>query len=1509
MRKIQSLLFGAVLCVLASQASHAVEGTWEYAVQVSATAQTSPPQISLTWPQDSVNPVSSYTVYRKTLDGTSWGTGTMLPGSATNYVDSHVTVGSAYEYQIVKVTSLYNGYGYIYSGINVPVIESRGKLVLLVDNTYASQLTNELARLQQDLTGDGWTVLRHDVARTDTPPNIKAVIQSEYNADPGNVKAVFLFGHVPVPYSGDIVPDGHVPNHRGAWPADVYYGDMNGVWTDNSVNDTAADDVRNHNVPGDGKFDQSVIPSTVELMVGRVDLANLPGRQVWNGPATFPSELELLRNYLNKDHNFRFNQMQVPRRGIVGDYFGIRNGEAFAASGWRNFAPFFGAGNVTSLPNLGTWIPTLSSNAYLWAYACGAGSYTSVGGIGNTGQYNDGTSTELMNADIKSVFTMLFGSWLGDWDSEDDIMRTVLALPSYGLTCAWSGRPHWFLQHMALGLPIGYSARLTQNNSSGGLYQTQVNSAAENIHIALMGDPTLRMHPVTPPTSVAANATSGGVNLSWAPSTDSVVGYNVYRAASPAGPFSRLNSSPVTTTSYTDTGASSAAYMVRAIKLETSASGTYYNPSQGVFANVGTVASIGGTTPPTTTGTTPPGTGTNATTPPSGTTTNITLPATGNISINGSGATVWVDDATPPNAQLQAAGGDSWNWIGSNPAPFSGKLAHQSAIASGMHQHYFDWAGTTLSITPGNDLFTYVYLDPANPPSEVMLEWNDGTWYHRAYWGANNINSGTNGASSRYYMGALPPAGQWTPLIVPASLVNLDGSTLRGMSFTLCDGRATWDYTGTAAPASINTNTPPVTTTNTPSINATNSTVWVDDATPPNAQLQAAGGDSWNWIGSNPAPFSGKLAHQSAIASGMHQHYFDWAGTTLSITPGNDLFTYVYLDPANPPSEVMLEWNDGTWYHRAYWGANNINSGTNGTSSRYYMGALPPAGQWQPLIVPASLVNLDGSTLRGMSFTLCNGRATWDYTGTAAPASINTNTPPVTTTNTPSINATNSTVWVDDATPPNAQLQAAGGDSWNWIGSNPAPFSGKLAHQSAIASGMHQHYFDWAGTTLSITPGNDLFTYVYLDPANPPSEVMLEWNDGTWYHRAYWGANNINSGTNGASSRYYMGALPPAGQWQPLIVPASLVNLDGSTLRGMSFTLCDGRATWDYTGTAAPASINTNTLPVTTTNTTPSLPPQNISMSNGTTTVNFTGIAGTQYDVQRSTNLVAWTTLATITAPASGVFSYTDNFSGLGGPPASAYYRALIVTNDPPPVTTTNDPPPITTTNTSPVVYTNAAPAISPVDDTTLRMPQPGDNTLHILSPTTLELVSYQYQATRIRRRWRRLEFCQLQRPTSGAVSPSQFSVTVNGKPVAVQSIGFKRRPLYANVNTYDLRIENCLVSAIWRVTIADNQSVVVQNPDGTLWASSVQFTNSANPLRFSPVIHVNQEGYVPSLPKQAMVGYYLGNLGEMSIPASAGFVLVDTTTGASGLSGHAHRASGHGLELFPDAVPKGVDG
>ena len=100
-------------------------------------------------------------------------------------------------------------------------------------------------------------------------------------------------------------PDGH-PDHRGAWPADAYYGDPDGEWPDTLVDSSKASRAENKNVPGDGKFDPTFLPSDVKLEVGRVDLSQMP--------AFGKTETELLRRYLDKDHAFRHRTMEVEKR-------------------------------------------------------------------------------------------------------------------------------------------------------------------------------------------------------------------------------------------------------------------------------------------------------------------------------------------------------------------------------------------------------------------------------------------------------------------------------------------------------------------------------------------------------------------------------------------------------------------------------------------------------------------------------------------------------------------------------------------------------------------------------------------------------------------------------------------------------------------------------------------------------------------------------------------------------------------------------------------------------------------------------------------------------------------------------------------------------------------------------------------------------------------------------------------------------------------------------------------
>jgi len=579
MRDVAITRWAATLFLLLSSWHVGADSSFSYAVQIVATLETNPPSITLTWLQD-IYGAKTYTIYRKSKEATNWGPAILtLDGSVTNYTDTSVQVGMTYEYQIVKAATLgYSGFGYIYTGIAAPLIEDRGTLILVVATNSAIGLSSELAQLQADLTGDGWYVICEDVSSNDTPQYVRSLITNDYYADPVNVDAVFLFGHVPILESGYLNYDGH---YTRAMPADTYYGEMNDDWP----------------IPKNPTNGPSYIPSDVALEVGRVDMFNMIGQ----GAATpWPSEQELLRNYLIKDHQWRCHQIPVQRQALMGDRRGTIDGTlAMAASGYRNFTPFVGLNN----PVVGTnniidaniqdnapvpqrWISMLESANYLWAFGDGGGELNGCTYLGTNGEYNEVLSTDIVGGDAQAVFVMLFGSYLGNWDGTDDLLRSVLATPTMGLACMMVGEPHWFVHHMGLGETIGYGARLSMNNEK--LYQSASNAFMRAVYIGLMGDPTLRQDPICPISGLSAIPGTNGVTLSWTGSCDPVLGYNVYRASSPTGLFARLNGSLITSTNYLDPGVSpnTFTYMIRAVRLETTPSGSYFNASEGVFETV-----------------------------------------------------------------------------------------------------------------------------------------------------------------------------------------------------------------------------------------------------------------------------------------------------------------------------------------------------------------------------------------------------------------------------------------------------------------------------------------------------------------------------------------------------------------------------------------------------------------------------------------------------------------------------------------------------------------------------------------------------------------------------------------------------------------------------------------------------------------------------------------------------------------------------------------------------------
>jgi len=414
-----------------------------------------------------------------------------------------------------------------------------------------------------------------------------------YNAYPGEFKNVVLLGKVPAVRSGIgyTGPDGH--GNRAAVGADAYYADMDGVWTDtgNNLNWYAAGTNRTNaiadgsiNLPGDNKFDATQLSevtspnANVELGFGRIDLFN-----------NVPGSLEGMRMYLNKLHRYKTASPDfLPgRKAIMRSSFGM------VTKAYLGGMP--GVLGMTQLDYIQSAdLPAVSSNddadsayteqnsPYLFYFKGSGGPDYSAGG--------------------RAVFWTGMQSHWGYWylnaiSSGSNLMQRRLAEDNYCLSFTWSiGLLYLdtsYLYHrMGMGFDAGDMMRASISNrrSATSLYV----KADSPLFMNHMGDPTLRLFMFPPPTNLSVVPSGGHPSLSWtaaqapAAGEPQVLGYHVYRAADAAGPFTRLTSDLVAGTSYLDNTVTTGSwsYQVRAVRLETTGGGTYYNASLGVQQSI-----------------------------------------------------------------------------------------------------------------------------------------------------------------------------------------------------------------------------------------------------------------------------------------------------------------------------------------------------------------------------------------------------------------------------------------------------------------------------------------------------------------------------------------------------------------------------------------------------------------------------------------------------------------------------------------------------------------------------------------------------------------------------------------------------------------------------------------------------------------------------------------------------------------------------------------------------------
>ncbi|MFW5959826.1 MAG: T9SS type A sorting domain-containing protein [Chitinivibrionales bacterium] len=494
------------------------------------------------------------------LGGDTWNHISSFSAQETTYTDNDIVSGTAYEYKLYRSgwqTSesdyQYPGAGYWVSGRDVPFEHDRGIILVFVDSTQSSYLSDELNQLDMDLTGDGWQVKRYDFPRhsdVDLAREFRDTVRAKYQEDPENTEAVLLIGHLPYIKSGSAAPDGHSAVEHAT---DQFAADIDGEWSDSD---------------NDGIFDQNNVPVNgndvygTELQIGRVDLANMGA---WER-----TETELLRDYLIKNHRYRNSITEVDHR-VIWDNLAFDESpvEEIAAKSFVDdscivHGDFKVDGEDTAV-------------TFQW-------------GI----DFSDWNGANYPDYKFRITFALNFGSHKQKWSKSNNPMRAILCMPKYGLGAFWGVRPNWYIHHMGMGRTIGYSHYRSLNGTYNEYNPNNDYGSSwyRAVWVNLMGDPTLRNFPVKPVQELGAGVTSGDVSLTWdAPEENNLLGYHVYRSQDSTGsPYQRLNSSIIQNTSYTDPdpGSGTFHYMVRAVKLEELKFGSYRNPSQGVFTKVDT---------------------------------------------------------------------------------------------------------------------------------------------------------------------------------------------------------------------------------------------------------------------------------------------------------------------------------------------------------------------------------------------------------------------------------------------------------------------------------------------------------------------------------------------------------------------------------------------------------------------------------------------------------------------------------------------------------------------------------------------------------------------------------------------------------------------------------------------------------------------------------------------------------------------------------------------------------
>lgn len=540
----------------------------------------------------SLNSFHPIAVYRRALygNGDDWilQVEGLTPGTES-WTDDNVNFGEVWEYQVKRANNNGVAIGYAVASIGHDQSAYQGQMILVVSDDYSEALPDEILRLKKDLTADGWFVNELIVAKgssdLDDGENVVGVkdsISMIYKNAPidDKPKVLFLLGSVPLPRLGTGMqpPDGHI-EASGARGSDSYYADIDGIFTDTATYDVPEqNNILLKNYPDDFKWDQDKIPTELEMAFGRVSFLRVAS-------GVFEDEMEMVKTYLDRLHDFRYvsNGQKIGTKTAFNET-GYSNS---TDASYRCLPALSGAENVinSSISTPSGHNEWVSQNGpFMW--------YMSNQHVPQINEWESIGMDALVYSSDQSYFgygDLPNGSGANNWQA--NVIRRILGYNTQCLISLWTTSAINVFHQAGVGEPLGYACKHIMDHDVGNQnYEKAVQEWDtpdwwNRTHFNFFRDPTLRLYQTIPARNLQASNNAGEFILNWDVSTDeNLIGYHVYKSDSEFGVYQKISDALITDNSFIDPSYQVKDwYMLRAIGEQTTGSGIFLNPSQGIF--------------------------------------------------------------------------------------------------------------------------------------------------------------------------------------------------------------------------------------------------------------------------------------------------------------------------------------------------------------------------------------------------------------------------------------------------------------------------------------------------------------------------------------------------------------------------------------------------------------------------------------------------------------------------------------------------------------------------------------------------------------------------------------------------------------------------------------------------------------------------------------------------------------------------------------------------------------